>query len=127
MKYILILLFLSSCSCAYHVKQATKKGCIKYENDTIVKYDTLRGFKIDTVVQFHNEVDTLLIDSGGIKSVVVIRWKDKIVSQTIAKKDTVIKTVSVNHNTKVEIPVKFTPWWVWGLIILLTLGLVFKK
>jgi len=134
MKYLLILILLCSCSqsqrCQRHLTKSVKLGCVKFENDTIVKYDTFTGFRIDTVVQFHNEVDTLLIDSGGVKSVTIIRWKDKIVSQTITKKDTIIKTVSVNHNTKFEVPVYSIPWYIKLLIaslMLICLLLAFKK
>ena len=134
MKYILIILLLTSCKmqkrCVRHLRKAQQLGCLKITNDTIVKLDTIRGFRVDTVVQYHNEIDTLFIDSGGVKSVTIIKWKDKLVSQTITKKDTILKTEYVNRNVETIKEVKKIPFWVWiivGFLGVVSLGLLFKK
>jgi len=135
-KLIVILILLSSCSvqkrCERHLKKATQFGCLKLTNDTIVKTDTLRGFRVDTVVQYHNEIDTLLVDSGGIKSITIIRWKDKIVSQTITKKDTILKTKYVNKTKTVylEKSGNVTKWWhyiIFAAMLLAILIILIKK
>lgn len=136
MKYLILLIILSGCTvqqrCAKHITKATKLGCLKFTNDTIIKYDTLKGFKIDTIVQYSDssKVDTLYLENDGVKSQTIIKWKEKIVSQTITKQDTIFKTVSVDHNIKVEIPVKHIPWWVYLVFVLsgvAIIGLIFKR
>ena len=131
---LIFLMTLSACSvqkrCERHLKKAEQFGCLKIKNDTIVKLDTIKGFRVDTVVHYHNEIDTLLIDSGGVKSITIIRWKDKIVSQTITKKDTIIKTEYINRNIETIKEVTKIPFWIWliiGFVGVISLGLLFKK
>jgi hypothetical protein len=123
MKYLLIILLLFGCSaekrCQKHLTKAKALGCITYKSDTIIKYDTIKGFIIDTFVQYHQEIDTLIVDKGGVKVVTIIKWKTKEIGQILSKKDTVIKyfEITKHHNhTKI---VNRVPWWYWILPILL--------
>ena len=123
MKYLLILiLFFSACSvqkkCNRHINQLTKLGCLK--SDTIVKYDTIKGFQYDTIVRFDtlSHSDTLLVIKDGVKVQTIIKWKDRIVKQSILKRDTIIKTKFVN-DIVVETK-EVMAWWVkWVLIMML--------
>jgi hypothetical protein len=128
------ILLLFSCSaekrCLHHTSMAKKLGCITDHSDTIYHTDTIRGFTIDTVVQYHNDIDTLLVDSGGIKVRTIINFKDRIVTQTINKRDTIFKSIEVTKYKNFEIPVYKTRWWVYLLIVfllLIILGLAFRK
>ena len=123
MKYLLIIsLFIFSCSaekrCLHHTSMAKKLGCITDHSDTIYHTDTLRGFTFDTVVQYHNDIDTLLVDSGGIKVRTIINFKDRIVTQTINKRDTIFKSIEVTKYKNFEIPVYKTAWYIWGALII---------
>jgi hypothetical protein len=128
MKYILIVLFLIGCSaekrCQKHITKAKALGCLSIQNDTIVRLDTIKGFRIDTFVKFHNEIDTLIVDSGGIKVVTIIKWKTKEIGQLVSKQDSVIKYLQItkHHNhTKV---VKSVPWYFWIIPFLLAMMLI---
>jgi hypothetical protein len=134
MKYLLIILLLVSCStekqCQRHLRKAEALGCISYKSDTIVLRDTIKGFTIDTFVQYHQEIDTLIVDSGGVKVITVIKWKTKEIGQKVSKKDSVIKyfQITKHHNhTKI---INRVPWWYWilpiVLLILLTLTIIKK-
>jgi hypothetical protein len=96
---IIAIILLTGCStqkkCERIQAKADRLGC--HTKDTIVKYTTIRGFRVDTIVKFteRNEVDTLLIDTGGVKVLTIVKWKTRDVFQEILKKDTVIKTVTV--------------------------------
>jgi hypothetical protein len=123
MKYLLIIiLFFSACStqkkCNRHINQLTKLGCLK--RDTITKYDTIKGFQYDTIVKFDtlSHSDTLLVVKDGVKVQTIIKWKDRIVEQSILKRDTIIKTKFVN-DIVVETK-EVMAWWVkWVLIMML--------
>lgn len=128
MKYILIILLLIGCSaekrCQKHITKAKALGCLSIQSDTIVVLDTIKGFRIDTFVQFHQEIDTLIVDSGGIKVVTIIKWKTKQIGQIVSKKDSVIKYLQItkHHNhTKV---VHKIPWWYFIIPFLLAMMLI---
>ena len=128
MKYILIILLLIGCSaekrCQKHITKAKALGCLSIQSDTIVRLDTIKGFRIDTFVQFHQEIDTLIVDSGGIKVVTIIKWKTKQIGQIVSKKDSVIKYLQItkHHNhTKV---VHKIPWWYFIIPFLLAMMLI---
>jgi hypothetical protein len=135
---IIAFILLTGCNaqkqCDKAYAKAKKLGCIS--SDTIVKYTTIRGFKVDTFVQFnkYTEIDTLFVDSGGIKVKTIIRWKTKEVLQEILKKDTVVETVFISDCPKLK-PVKDGPVkrffissgkFFWGLLIVaaISFGLV---
>lgn len=132
---IIAIILLSGCSvekkCAKLQAKADKLPC--FTKDTIVKYTTIRGFRIDTFVQFSEkkEIDTLLVDSGGVKVKTIIKWKERTVFQEVLKKDTVLETVTIYDCPKQK-PVKDGPIksflvssgkFFWGLLIFLLLAL----
>lgn len=129
MKILLLALciMLYSCKCEYHLRKAKEGGCLA--NDTVILRDTLIGFSVDTVVQFDTMsfTDTLTIEKDGVRSTTVIRWKERLVTQEITKKDTIFKR---EHFTVKEIKtVEKIPWWVYLVFCLggvVILGLVFK-
>jgi len=128
MKYILIILLLIGCSaekrCQKALSKAERLGCISYKSDTIVRLDTIKGFRIDTFVKFHNEIDTLIVDSGGIKVVTVIKWKTKEIGQIVSKKDSVIKYLQITkHHNHTKIIHKI-PWWYFIIPFLLAMMLI---
>ena len=130
MKYLLLLIILlSSCSvqkrCERHLAKAQQMGCLKMTNDTIIKLDTIKGFRIDTFVQFHNEIDTLLIDSGGVKSITIIKWKEKIVTQSFYKKDTIIKNRFVNKTIETIKEVYKVKWWHIAIFVAMGVAILF--
>lgn len=93
---IIAIILITGCStqrrCDTLRAKADKLGCnIK---DTIVKYTTIRGFRVDTIVKFteRNEIDTLFIDTGGVKVKTIIKWKTRDVFQDVFKRDSVIQT-----------------------------------
>lgn len=133
--YTIIAVAFSSCSsqrCNYHNKRAKALGCLTDHSDTIWHTDTIRGFSVDTVFKFTDSsaVDTVWIVSNGAKVQTVIKWKEKLVEQTITKKDTVIKTLQITKYKNFEVEVNKIPWWiklamvVMGIVITL---LAFKK
>ena len=126
---LLLIILLSSCSvqkrCERHLAKAQQMGCLKMTNDTIIKLDTIKGFRIDTFVQFHNEIDTLLIDSGGVKSITIIRWKEKIVTQSFYKKDTIIKNRFVNKTIETIKEVYKVKWWHIAIFVAMGVAILF--
>ena len=124
----LIFISLSGCStekqCQKHLRKAEALGCFKNSIDTIIRLDTIKGFTIDTFVQFHQEIDTLIVDSGGVKVVTIIKWKTKEIGQILSKKDTVIQNleiVKVNTLTKFK---NIIPWWYWAILGIVSLTLI---
>lgn len=107
---IIAAFMLSGCSaekkCQKAITKATKLGCLR--NDTITRLDTIRGFQIDTFVKYHNEVDTLTVDTGSIKSVTIIKWKTKEIYQQINKRDTVVERKTLVRTVYKTIE---PPWW----------------
>ena len=121
------------CDKAY--AKATKLGCVS--SDTFYAHDTIKGFELDTFVVYSqkNEVDTLLVDSGGIRVLTIIKWKSRTVFQDVLKKDTVLETIIINDCPKL-IPqkLKFSQRFLiesgkysWLIIIFLTTVLILFK
>jgi len=108
---ILIMLF-SSCSvqkrCERKLKKAQQMGCLSITNDTITKYDTLIGFKFDTLFIGRNEIDTFWSDTGLVKVQTIVRWRTKDIVQQITQKDTIFTTKYVNKTTTLKV----YPSWV---------------
>lgn len=106
----LILTMLSSCSvqkrCQRHLSKAKDLGCYSLKNDTIVKYDTLVGYKIDTLFTGVKEIDTFTLIKEGVQTTTIVKWRDKLINQTQTKKDTIIKRFEItrNHEIKIEVP-----------------------
>ena len=129
MRLVLILLLLTGCSvqkkCEWHIKKATKQGCLTLTNDTIINYDTLIGYRIDTVFNGFKEVDTFTLTKDNIITTTIVRWRLKEVSQSQIKKDTIIKNIQIIKKQTQIIESKKLPLLVkliigaMGLIILL--------
>jgi hypothetical protein len=133
MKYFIILIVLfSACStqkkCNRHINRLDKLGCLK--RDTITKYDTIKGFQYDTIVRFDtlNYSDTLVVIKDGVKVQNIIKWKNRIVEQSILKRDTIIKNQFVN-DIVVETKEVVAWWvkWVFLMMLIACLLLIFKK
>jgi hypothetical protein len=133
--YAFILSFMIGCNaekaCQRHINKAKAGGCLKM--DSVIIYDTIKGFTHDTTVIFdttHTQ-DTLTVIKHGIEVKTLIKWKERTISQIITKQDTIIKNVMVPIETikKVEV----IPWWIYligGSILLgwlLTLLAKLKK
>lgn len=133
MKYLLILIVLfSACStqkkCNRHIKRLNELGCLK--RDTITKYDTIKGFQYDTIVRFDtlSHSDTLIVVKDGVKVQTIIKWKDRIIEQSILKRDTIIKNQFIN-DIVVETK-EVVAWWVKFVILMLVIAcllLIFRK
>ena len=130
---ILLAISLSSCSASKKCERVVSKGerlnCFK--NDTITKYDTILGFKHDTLIKFDtlNFEDTIVVVKNGVEVKTIIKWKDRVVSQSILQKDTIIKTDIVNRtivNTKKEIPL-WVRFVIFGLVLSLVLLYLFQR
>ena len=133
MKYFIILIVLfSACStqkkCNRHINRLDKLGCLK--RDTITKYDTIKGFQYDTIVRFDtlNYSDTLVVIKDGVKVQTIIKLKNRIVEQSILKRDTIIKNQFVN-DIVVETKEVVAWWvkWVFLMMLIACLLLIFKK
>jgi len=128
MKYILIVLLLIGCSaekrCQKHITKAKALGCLSIQSDTIVRLDTIKGFRIDTFVKFHNEIDTLIVDSGGVRVETIIKWKTKEIGQKVSKRDTIIKRYEITKHSTTTKFVHKIPWWFWIIPFLLAMMLL---
>jgi hypothetical protein len=130
---ILLAISLSSCNASKKCERVSSKAirlkCFK--NDTITKYDTILGFKHDTLIRFDtlNFEDTIIVVKNGVEVKTIIKWRDRVVSQSILQKDTIIKTDYINRTiTQTE---KVIPLWVrvviFGLVLSLVLLYLFQK
>jgi hypothetical protein len=90
MRYLILILLLSSCSATWHINRAIKKDPSILKPDTIIKYDTTIIFKdrilYDTFTT--TEYDTVVMQDSFVYTK-VIRIKDKIKVYTKCKGDTV--------------------------------------
>lgn len=130
---ILLAISLSSCNASKKCERVVSKGerlkCFK--NDTITKYDTILGFKLDTLIKFDtlNFEDTIIVVKNGVEVKTIIKWRERVVSQSILQKDTIIKTDYINRtivNTKKEIPL-WVRFVIFGLVISLVLLYLFQR
>jgi len=89
----MLMIEISSCSQAHWQKRGVKKNWLS--KDSVILRDTIRGFSVDTIVQFDSFTltDTFEVLKEGVKVKTVIQWKNRIVEQTITKRDTVITNV----------------------------------
>lgn len=130
---ILLAISLSSCSASKKCERVVSKGerlkCFK--NDTITKYDTILGFKVDTLIQFDtlNFEDTIIMVKNGVEVKTIIKWKERVVSQSVLQKDTIIQTDYINRTitkTKKEIPL-WVRFVIFGLVLSLVLLYLFQR
>ena len=130
---ILLAISFSSCSASKKCERVVSKGerlkCFK--NDTITKYDTILGFKHDTLIKFDtlNFEDTIIMVKNGVEVKTIIKWKERVVSQSVLQKDTIIKTDYINRtivNTKKVIPL-WVRFVIFGLVLSLVLLYLFQR
>ncbi len=90
MRYLILVLLISSCSANWHINRAIKKDPSILRPDTFIKYDTTIIFKdrilCDTFIT--TEYDTIVMQDSFVYTK-VIRIKDKIKVYTKCKGDTV--------------------------------------
>ena len=110
----LLLIILVGCSterkCRKTITKAKKLGCLT--TDSVVIKDTLIIPHLDTLVKFDtiNEVDTLIVDNGGVKTVVFTKWKTRevMVRQTA---DTIIRERKVPKVVIKNTDCPRQKWW----------------
>ena len=95
-KILISLLILLSVGCqSYRAERKIKKlKSWGYLSDSVItKYDTLRGYEIDTFVQFDSihHTDTLFTYQNGLKVTTIVRWRERQVKQIISQKDTIFE------------------------------------
>ena len=126
---LLLIILLSSCSvqkrCERHLAKAQQMGCLKMTNDTIIKLDTIKGFRIDTFVQGRGGRGMWWGGWGGVKSITIIRWKEKIVTQSFYKKDTIIKNRFVNKTIETIKEVYKVKWWHIAIFVAMGVAILF--
>jgi hypothetical protein len=109
-KLILVLIcLLASCQSYRAERKINKLKQWGYLSDsTITKYDTIRGFSHDSIYIFDtlSKVDTINIVKNGIKSVTVIKWKERQVMQTLTQKDTIYE-----HKYTTKVIKEPRKWW----------------
>jgi len=129
MRYLIIAILLSSCSASWHIKQACKKDPQICKPDTITLTDTI---KVRDSIYFEKtvitkEIDTIMIDTGGIR-VKIIRVKDTIRTIITQEPKTIIKTKTIT--TKPRIIYKERDeykWWLAIVAALLLILLIIKR
>lgn len=108
-KLLIIILILSSCQ-SYRAERKIKKlkewGYLS--SDTITKYDTIKGFTHDTLVQFDtlHHTDTLFTNQNGLKVTTIVKWKERQVKQTITQRDTILE-----HKYTTKVLKEKRKWW----------------
>lgn len=128
MRYLLIAILLTSCSAQWHIKQACKKEPAICKPDTITVTDTI---KVRDSIYFEKtvvtkEIDTILIDTGGIK-VKIIRVKDVIKTIITQEPKTIIKTKTITTKPKIVYKEEKMPWWFIFAVVLLFIALFLKR
>ena len=128
MKYLLIVLLLSSCSAQWHIKQACKKQPALCAPDTFTITDTI---KVNDSLYFEKivvtkEIDTITIDTGGIR-VKIIRDKDIIRTIITQEPKTIIRTKTITTKPRIVYKDEDYPWWLVILAAILFILLIIKK
>lgn len=122
----LLLIILVGCSterkCRKTITKAKNLGCLT--TDSVVIKDTLIIPQFDTLVKFTtiNEVDTLIVDNGGVKTVVFTKWKTREV-RVVQRPDTIIREREVPQvvikQTDCQKPKWWNRFWIGGVVMLL--------
>ena len=128
MRYLLIVLLLSSCSAQWHMKQACKKQPALCAPDTFTITDTI---KVNDSLYFEKivvtkEIDTITIDTGGIR-VKIIRDKDIIRTIITQEPKTIIRTKTITTKPRIVYKDEDYPWWLVILAAILFILLIIKK
>lgn len=102
----LILVFSSCQTQKKWLKKGHEKGWLK--DSVITKYDTLRGFKTDSIYFFDtlHSVDTITTIKDGLKVSTVIKWKTREVRQVITQRDTILE-----HKYTTKVLKEKRKWW----------------
>lgn len=109
-----LLILVGSCSserkCRRAINKAEKLGCLK--TDSITIYDTLIIADYDTLVKFDtiNDIDTLIVENGGIKTVVFTKWKTREV-RVVQNVDTIITERKVPQVIIKKTDCPKRKWW----------------
>ena len=132
---ILIVSLLSSCESQRPANKTAwlkKKGYLNA--DTFYIKDTVKGFDTTVIRQFDSItlVDTLTVVKDGIRVKTIVRWKDRIIEQTLTKRDTVVVRQQIRT---VVTQIKKSKWYdnfilgfCCGLsLVLVIFGLTFRK
>jgi len=69
MRYIILLLILTSCDCNYHLSKAEKKCGKVSRTDTLIVNDTIKvdAVRIDTIIYDYERLDTVYITKDRLK------------------------------------------------------------
>lgn len=106
---ITLLIFLSGCqSQKKWIAKGQAKGWLSA--DTFYIKDTVKGFDTTVIRQFDtlNHTDTLTVIKDGIRVSTIVRWKDRIIEQTLTKRDTVLVRQQIRT---VVTQIKKSKWW----------------
>lgn len=126
MRYLILIVLLTSCSAKWHLKQACKKD-IAICQQQVVRFDTL--YITDTLEyyeEFYTEVhDTIVIDTGSLR-VEIIRNHDIIKTYIKQRPDTVRISKTITLPPRVSIKEDEYPWWLVIVSIVLFLLLIIK-
>jgi uncharacterized protein (DUF111 family) len=127
-RYLIIILLLSSCSAQWHIKQACKKEPALCTPDTFTITDTI---KVHDSLYFEKtvvtkEIDTITIDTGSIR-VKVIRYKDTIKTIITQRPKTIIKTKTITTKPRLVYKEQDYPWWLVIVAIVLFILLIIKR
>jgi hypothetical protein len=128
MRYLLIVLLLSSCSAQWHIRQACKKQPALCAPDTFTITDTI---KVNDSLYFEKtvvtkEIDTITIDTGGIR-VKIIRDKDIIRTIITQEPKTIIRTKTITTKPRIVYKDEDYPWGLVILAAILFILLIIKK
>ena len=109
-KLILALICLLASCQSYRAERKISKlkewGYLK--DSTITKYDTIRGWSLDSVYFFDTTTltDTINTVKNGIKVVTVIKWKERQVKQLLTQNDTIY-----THKYTTKVIKEPRKWW----------------
>ena len=131
MRYLVILLFLSSCSCDWHLQRAEAK-CGHVQKDTLFVHDTIVTKMVtkDTIFKYFVK-DSVIVREGKLVMKYYYNSHDSTVYlQGKCISDTIIKEIKVPYEKTVIKTEYFPSWLKWvGCIIgvLFILLIIYKK
>jgi len=122
-----LICLLASCQSYRAERKISKLKQWGYLSDsTIIKYDTIRGFSHDSIYFFDTTTltDTISIVKNGIKSVTVIKWKERQVKQILTQSETIYEHKFTTKVIKEKCKWTFDKISTWIFIIGLILSLI---
>lgn len=115
MRYlIVIILLITSCQSIKDRRANNKMNWLiknHYLGDTTRwVHDTVTGWKVDTIFKGDTlkDIDTFVIVKDGIKTVSVVKWKERTIEQQLIKHDTIILR---KIDSKVIYQTSKRKWW----------------